>query len=63
VGKATPKDFTGVDQDLRAFDRFIQRYLNLNQRWNSPKFLIGESYGTTRSAAAGPICWATTACS
>jgi carboxypeptidase C (cathepsin A) len=51
VGKATPKDFMGVDQDLRAFDRFIQRYLNLNQRWNSPKFLIGESYGTTRSAA------------
>jgi carboxypeptidase C (cathepsin A) len=51
VGKATAKDFTGVDQDLRAFDRFIQRYLNVNQRWNSPKFLIGESYGTTRSAA------------
>jgi carboxypeptidase C (cathepsin A) len=51
VGKATAKDFTGVDQDLRAFDRFITRYLSLNQRWNSPKFLIGESYGTTRSAA------------
>jgi carboxypeptidase C (cathepsin A) len=51
VGKATAKDFTGVDQDLRAFDRFIARYLSLNQRWNSPKFLIGESYGTTRSAA------------
>jgi carboxypeptidase C (cathepsin A) len=51
VGKGTAKDFTGVDQDLRAFDRFIQRYLNVNQRWNSPKFLIGESYGTTRSAA------------
>ncbi len=51
VGKATPKDFTGVDQDLRAFDRFIIRYLSVNQRWNSPKFLIGESYGTTRSAA------------
>jgi carboxypeptidase C (cathepsin A) len=51
VGKATAKDFTGVDQDLRAFDRFIERYLNVNQRWNSPKFLIGESYGTTRSAA------------
>lgn len=51
VGKATAKEFTGVDQDLRAFDRFIQRYLNVNQRWNSPKFLIGESYGTTRSAA------------
>ena len=51
VGKATAKDFAGVDQDLRAFDRFIQRYLNENHRWNSPKFLIGESYGTTRSAA------------
>jgi carboxypeptidase C (cathepsin A) len=51
VGKATNKDFAGVDQDLRAFDRFIQRYLTVNQRWNSPKFLIGESYGTTRSAA------------
>ena len=51
VGKGTAKDFAGVDQDLHAFDRFIQRYLNANQRWNSPKFLIGESYGTTRSAA------------
>ena len=51
VGKGTAKDFAGVDQDLRAFDRFIQRYLSANQRWNSPKFLIGESYGTTRSAA------------
>ena len=51
VGKGTVKDFTGVDQDLHAFDRFIIRYLTVNQRWNSPKFLIGESYGTTRSAA------------
>ncbi len=51
VGKATVKDFAGVDQDLRAFDRFIARYITVNQRWNSPKYLIGESYGTTRSAA------------
>ncbi|HUX43670.1 MAG TPA: hypothetical protein VMV57_02870 [Terracidiphilus sp.] len=51
VGKGTAKDFAGVDQDLHAFDRFILRYLTVNQRWNSPKFLIGESYGTTRSAA------------
>jgi len=51
VGKGTAKDFAGVDQDLRAFDRFIMRYITVNQRWNSPKFLIGESYGTTRSAA------------
>lgn len=51
AGKATAKDFAGVDQDLNAFDRFIQRYITVNQRWNSPKYLIGESYGTTRSAA------------
>jgi carboxypeptidase C (cathepsin A) len=51
VGKGTAKEFAGVDQDLHAFDRFITRYITVNQRWNSPKFLIGESYGTTRSAA------------
>jgi len=51
VGKGTLKDFLGVDQDARSFDRFIARYITVNQRWNSPKFLIGESYGTTRSAA------------
>jgi carboxypeptidase C (cathepsin A) len=55
VGKGQPKDFTGVDQDLKAFDRFIARYISLNQRWNSPKFLIGESYGTTRSAGLSDL--------
>jgi carboxypeptidase C (cathepsin A) len=51
VGKATEKDFAGTDQDLKAFAKFITRYVTVNQRWNSPKFLFGESYGTTRSAA------------
>ena len=51
LGKATGKDFWGVDQDISAFTRVIQRYVSLNKRWNSPKFLYGESYGTTRSAA------------
>jgi carboxypeptidase C (cathepsin A) len=51
LGKATGKDFWGVDQDISAFTRAIERYVTLNQRWNSPKFLYGESYGTTRSAA------------
>lgn len=55
VGKGQPKDFTGVDQDLKAFDRFIARYISVNQRWNSPKFLIGESYGTTRSAGLSDL--------
>ncbi len=50
VGKGTAKDFAGVDQDLKAFDKFILRWVTVNQRWNSPKYLFGESYGTTRSA-------------
>ena len=50
VGKGTIKDVAGVDEDLTAFTRFIVRYLTVNHRWNSPKFLFGESYGTTRSA-------------
>ena len=51
VGKATMKEFAGADQDVQSFARFIQRYIGVNHRWNSPKFLFGESYGTTRSAA------------
>ena len=50
IGKAEPKDFFGVDPDLDAFTRTIQRYLTKYGRWNSPKFIIGESYGTTRAA-------------
>ncbi len=55
VGKATPKDFAGVDQDLHAFSKFIERYMTVNSRWNSPKFLFGESYGTTRSAGLSAV--------
>ncbi len=51
VGKGIIKDFAGTDQDVRAFQKFIYEYVSVNHRWNSPKFLFGESYGTTRSAA------------
>jgi len=50
VGKGTGKEFFGVDADIRSFADFITRYVTVNNRWNSPKFLMGESYGTTRSA-------------
>jgi carboxypeptidase C (cathepsin A) len=50
LGKAENKDFFGVDKDIDAFTRTIQRYLTKYQRWNSAKFIIGESYGTTRAA-------------
>jgi len=49
-GKDKAKAFYGVDGDARAFDRFIRRFLSKYDRWNSPKYLFGESYGTPRSA-------------
>ena len=53
VCKAQEKDFYGIDEDVEAFAQFIVTFLSRNDRWNSPKFLIGESYGTFRSAALG----------
>jgi carboxypeptidase C (cathepsin A) len=44
------KRFWGTDPDIDAFGRFVARYITVNRRWNSPKFLFGESYGTPRSA-------------
>jgi carboxypeptidase C (cathepsin A) len=51
LGDARGKDFWGVDEDVDAFAKAIERWIEINKRWNSPKFLFGESYGTTRSAA------------
>src|SRR5437763_2773631 len=51
VGKAQNKDFWGVDSDVKSLAQFIEIYITRANRWNSPKFLIGESYGTFRSAA------------
>lgn len=42
--------FAGVDEDAESFKQFIVRYLDKYRRWNSPKYLMGNSYGTTRSA-------------
>ena len=53
VGKGENKDFWGVDEDVRSLAQFIQTYISRNGRWDSPKMLIGESYGTFRSVALG----------
>nr|WP_230945090.1 peptidase S1 [Burkholderia territorii] len=50
IAPAKNKDFWGVDKDASSLKQFIKRYLTANQRWNSPKFLYGESYGTPRTA-------------
>ncbi len=49
-GRDKEKAFYGVDQDAWAFSDFIVQFLAKYGRWNSPKYLFGESYGTTRSA-------------
>ncbi len=51
LGDRHDKDFWGVDQDADGFARAIMRYVTKNARWQSPKFIFGESYGTTRSGA------------
>lgn len=50
-GEAEAEAFHGVEEDVAAVAEFIRRYTSRHQRWNSPKLIAGESYGTTRAAA------------
>jgi carboxypeptidase C (cathepsin A) len=50
AGKDKEKAFYGIDADATAFTEFITQFLSKYGRWSSPKYLFGESYGTTRSA-------------
>lgn len=51
VAEQAKKDIWSVDGDVAAFSEFIRRWISKNHRWNSPKYLFGESYGTVRGAA------------
>ncbi len=53
VGKGEGKDFYGLKEDVDSFAQFIRTWVTENERWFSPKYLAGESYGTTRAAALG----------
>ncbi len=55
MGKDAEKTFWGIDGDAGAFARFIERFITKYSRWNSPKFIFGESYGTTRSAVLSDL--------
>ncbi len=50
LGKYEGKEFWGVRQDAQILSEFIRVYITQNKRWNSRKYLAGESYGTTRAA-------------
>lgn len=55
AGKQASDSFYGVDQDAYAFSAFVTQFLTTYGRWNSPKYLLGESYGTPRAAAMAKI--------
>lgn len=50
VGKGSESDFFGNNQDAASVGQFIESWLTANRRWESPKFLLGESYGTVRAS-------------
>lgn len=50
LGEAQNHEFWGVDTDASSITDAIKRYIRLNNRWQSPKFLLGISYGTTRAS-------------
>ena len=50
LGDTPGSDYWGIDEDARSLTQFIRRFLSEYERWNSPRYLLGESYGTTRAA-------------
>lgn len=55
LGKTESKAFWGLTEDANSIAQFIAQWLSANKRWNSPVFLIGESFGTTRAAAVAKV--------
>ena len=55
LGEHEGKEFWGLNEDANSVAEFIQQWITENGRWNSPKFLAGESFGTTRAAAVADI--------
>jgi carboxypeptidase C (cathepsin A) len=55
LGGKDQKDYWGLREDARSVSDFIRAWITAYQRWNSPKYLIGESYGTTRAALVADI--------
>lgn len=51
LGEAKAEEFHGVEQDVKSVGELVRRFMSRHGRWNSPRFLAGESYGATRAAA------------
>jgi len=55
IGKGKVKDYWGLMEDARSVAKFMRQWITKNKRWNSPKYIAGESYGTTRAAAVANV--------
>jgi carboxypeptidase C (cathepsin A) len=55
LGEHESREFWGLKEDAQSMAEFIRTWVTDNGRWNSPRFLLGESYGTTRAAAVAKI--------
>ncbi len=55
LGEHEAKEFWGLKQDARSMAEFIHTWTTENGRWNSPRFLLGESFGTTRAAGVARL--------
>ncbi len=51
LGQGKVEDYWGLNEDAKSVAKFIRLWATKHQRWNAPKYLIGESFGTTRAAA------------
>lgn len=51
IGKGKTEDYWGLMEDAKSIAAFMREWVTKNKRWNSPKYIAGESFGTTRAAA------------
>lgn len=55
IGKGKVEDYWGLTEDAHSVAKFMRQWITENKRWNSPKYIAGESYGTTRAAAVANV--------
>ncbi len=55
IGKGKVKDYWGLSEDAKSVAQFMRQWITENERWFSPKYIAGESFGTTRAAAVGKV--------
>ena len=55
VGGSKDQEFWGLTPDAQSIAQFIRKWITVNRRWNSPRYIAGESFGTTRAAAVADV--------